>query len=111
MPKREYHFAVITKATFVHEQGAPTSTVKHTDLRLEVSGNLDKTQYLDGKGLPRKDSTKPILGTLVLGLVAAMRNAAQKGWMSEAELMHWVTDHLQEGFVTSGKAGESTMEY
>lgn len=108
----EFHFAAISKITLEHRKGEPTSQLKYNDLRLEVSGNLDKSQYIDGRGLPRKDALKPISNALVMGLITNMRMGAQKGWWKEHEHMQYVIDQLQRAFVhVTHDPGESTMEY
>lgn len=112
MPKREYHFCAISKITLEHEQGAPLSTLKASDLRLEVSGNLDRSVYLDGKSLPRKEALKPISNALVMGIITNIKMGAQKGWWKDHEHMQYVIDQLQRGFVAqSTEPKESTMEY
>lgn len=112
MPKRTFHFAAIAKITLEHERGAPTSVLKASDLRLEVSGNLDRSVYIDGKGLPRKEALKPISNALVMGLITNIRNGAAKGWWKEGEHMQYVIDQLQRAFIQpASEPGESTMEY
>jgi len=107
----EFHFAVISKITLEHKKGEATSALKYSDLRLEVSGNLDKSTYIDGKGLPRKEAMKPITNALVMGLITNMRNGSAKGWWKEHEHMEYVINQLQRAFVALGETGESTMEY
>jgi hypothetical protein len=110
--KNEFHFAAISKITLEHEKGAPTSVLKANDLRLEVSGNLDRSVYIDGKGLPRKEAMKPISNALVMGLITNIRVGAAKGWWKEHEHMQYVVDQLQRAFVAqTSEPGESTMEY
>ena len=109
MSKDTFHFVVITKATFEHENGAPTSTLKQVDLRLEVSGNLDKSNYVDD-GLPLKEAAKPIASTLVAGLLANIKNCHDKGWWKDHEQMHWIIDALERGFVEHTTVREATME-
>ena len=112
MPNREFHFCAISKITLQHEQGAPTSVLKASDLRLEVSGNLDRSVYLDGKSLPRKDAMKPISNALGMGIITNIRMGAAKGWWKEHEHMQYVVDQLQRAFVAqAGEPHESTMEY
>lgn len=112
MASKEYHFAVISKITLEHEKGAQTSILKRSDLRLEVSGNLDKGQYLDGKSLPRKDALKPITNALVHGLIVHVSNCANKGWMKEGDHMKYIFSELQRAFVAlKSDPHESTMEY
>lgn len=109
---KQFHFAVISKITLEHENGAPTSVLKHNDLRLEVSGNLDRSVYIDGKGLLRKEALKPISNALVIGLITNMRMGAAKGWWKEGEHMQYVIEQLHRAFVhPASEPGESTMEY
>lgn len=112
MPNTTLYFEAISRITLNHEKGATTSELVASDLRLECSGNLDKSQYIDGQGLPRKDALKPITNALVMGLILNMRMAAKKGWWKEGEHMQYVIDQLQRAFVQpSGDPRESTMEY
>jgi hypothetical protein len=112
MRKQQFHFAAIAKITLEHEQGATTSVLRASDLRLEVSGNLDRSIYIDGKGLPRKEALKPITNALVMGLITNMRMGAVKGWWKEGEHMQYVMDQLQRAFVHPGQQPtETTMEY
>lgn len=111
MPKRTFHFCAISKITLEHESGSPTSLLKAADLRLEVSGNLDRMQYVDGRGLPRKDALKPISNTLLHGLMANIRYGHEKGWWKDHEHMQYVINELQRIFVAHSKVGETTMEY
>jgi len=112
MPKREYHFCAISKITLEHEQGAPVSTLKASDLRLEVSGNLDRSVYVDDMGLPRKDALKPISNALVMGIITNIKMGAQKGWWKDYEHMQYVIDQLQKSFVAqTSEPSITTMEY
>jgi hypothetical protein len=112
MPKREFHFCAISKMTLTHEQGAPTSVLKASDLRLEVSGNLDKSVYIDGRCLPRKEAMKPLTNALVMGIITNIRMSAAKGWWKEGEHMQYAIDQLHRAFVAQGEEPtESTMEY
>lgn len=111
MPKNQSHFAAIAKITLECEKGAQRSTLVATDLRLEISGNLDRSRYIDGAGLPRKDALKPITQALLQGLIVNMRMGAAKGWWKEGEHMEYVFAELQRAFVTPGNVSESTMEY
>lgn len=112
MPKVTFHFAAIAKLSLEHETGTPTSVVKSSDLRLEVSGNIDKAAYIDGHGLPRKEAMKPISNTLVMGIITNIKSCHSKGWWKDYEHMQYVIDQLQRAFVAqSTEPGESTMEY
>lgn len=108
----EFHFAAIAKMTLRHKKGESTSTLVSADVRLEPGKGLDRNVYLDGRGLPRKEAMKPILNTLVMGLITHMRHSAEKGWMSEGEMMRYVINNLERAFVEVGpKTIEATMEY
>src|SRR5690554_5415925 len=102
--KTQFHFAAIAKMTLEYTEGEQTSTLVEASVRLEPGKGLDRNVYLDGKGLPRKEAMKPILNTLVTGLITHMRHAAQKGWMSEGEMMRYVIKNLEGAFVAVGEA-------
>lgn len=112
MPRNEYHFVAISKVTFEHESGARRSKLLATDLRFEVSENLDRTMYLDKDDLPIKDAIKPITIALVSGLIANIRFGAHKGWWKEADHIRFAIDELQRLFVDIGGTPTiSKMEY
>jgi hypothetical protein len=112
MPKQQFHFCAISKITVEHEKGAPNSVLKACDLRLEVSGNLDRSVYIDGKGLPRKEALKPITNALVHGIITNIRVGVNKGWWKEAEHMQYVIEQLQRAFVAqTSEPSIGTMEY
>lgn len=111
MPKRTYHFAAISKITLDHHEGEPNSILKSVDLRLELSGNLDRSRYIDGKGLPRKDAIKPISNALAAGIAANIKMGHEKGWWKDHEHLQYVIDQLQRHFVTNAEMDTSTMEY
>jgi len=112
MPYNEFHFCAISKITLGHEQGSTRSQLKSSDLRLEVSGNLDKSVYVDDEGLPTKDALKPITTALLMGLITNMRMGAAKGWWTEHEHMKYIIDELSRAFVApGGEPGVAEMEY
>jgi hypothetical protein len=112
MPNFEFHFVAISKITMRHEQGAPASTISHTDIRLDVSKNLNKGTYLDKAGLPTKEAIKPISLAFVQGIITNIQLGQEKGWWKEADHMRYVIDELHRAFVhpTDGLA-VTTMEY
>lgn len=102
----------MSKITLGHLKGAAMPYLMSTDLRLEVSGNLDRSMYIDGKGLPRKEAMKPITAALVQGLLANIKQCHEKGWWKDHEHIRHIIDELQRGFVEPGtQMTESTMEY
>lgn len=111
MAKHVFHFAAISKITLTCEQGAQSSQLQSVDLRMEVSGNLDRDQYIDGKGLPRKDALKPTTQALLQGLIANVKIGGEKGWWKEGEHLEYVINELQRSFVAVTNTSEATMEY
>lgn len=99
MAKLEFTFEVITQMTLEHEKGAKTSALKEARVKLNPHKPLDKSMYLDGKDLPRKDAMKPITNTLLSGLIAHVRFCAEKGWMKEGDHMNYIMEHMQGMFV------------
>ncbi|GAO43770.1 hypothetical protein [Flavihumibacter petaseus] len=111
MPKQQFHFAAISKIILEHEEGTPTSILKSTDLRLEVSGNLDRSVYLDGRGMPRRDALKPITQALLSGLTLNIAMGHEKGWWKDHEHIQYIIEQLQRQFVAQKETGEGMMEY
>lgn len=111
MPKTSTsHFTAVSRITLEYTEGEKTSILKGTDLRLECSGNMDRSRYIDGAGLPRKEALKPLTNALLHGLIVNMRMGAAKGWWKEGEHMQYITDQLNRAFVTPGDVTEATME-
>lgn len=111
MSSKTFHFCAISKITLKREKGAAMSQLLTTDLRLEVSSNLDRSMYIDGKGLPRKDAMKPITNALLHGLITNVRHSATRGWMKEGEHMEYIINQLQRAFVANSDESISEMEY
>lgn len=108
----QFHFAAISKITMEHSAGIPSSVLRSTDLRLEVSGNLDKSRYLDDQGLPKEISLMPISIALITGLIVNVRMGAEKGWWKEGEHMEFVFSELKRVFVAQASTPHiSSMEY
>lgn len=112
MPKQQFHFAAISKITLEHETGMTSSVLKQTDIRFEISNNLDRKVYFDSHGLPTKEAIKPITNALVMGLIANVRTGAANGWMTDYEHMKYIIDQLQRAFVAQTNEPEAgIMEY
>lgn len=105
---REYYFIGTCKLTMTHENGAPKSNHGSTDIRLDLSPNLEKKMYLEND-LPTKDGTKPLTLGFIQGLVANIHKAHEQGWWDSAAHLRYIIDELQRGFVSVAKVGESTM--
>lgn len=105
----EFWFTGISKVTMAHEKGAPKSTHVSTDIRLDVSPNMDKKQYLKND-LPTKEGVKPLTQCFIQGLVANIHKAHQEGWWDSAEHLRYIISELERGFVRAdAKVSESTM--
>jgi hypothetical protein len=112
MPNIQFHFVAISKITMRHEMGAPASQINHTDIRLDVSKNLNKATYLDQEGLPTKEAIKPISLAFLQGIITNIQLGHEKGWWKEADHMRYVIDELQRAFVHPTNGLEVTrMEY
>lgn len=105
-----FYFVGTCKLTMLHEKGAPKSGHVATDVRLDISDNLDKRTYFDKNDLPTKEGTKPLTQCFVQGLVANIHKAHQEGWWDSAAHLRYIMDELQRGFVSADViVRESTM--
>lgn len=105
----EFSMTGISKLTLNHRPGEPTSSHVATDMRFEVSKNMDQKKYLDKDDLPTKDAIKPISQCFIQGLVANIHAAHQKGWWDSAEHLRYIMTELQRGFVEVATVEEGTM--
>ncbi len=111
MDKRKYHFAAISKAEFEHKEGAPNSTIVASNIRFEMSDNLDKRYYLEPDGMPKQSAIKPITITLLAGLEVNVRYGEEMGWWERKEHIEYIIEQLKKIGETPGNVGVSTMEY
>jgi hypothetical protein len=107
--KHEFYFIATSKVTMAHEPPAPQSKHIATDLRLDISPNLDRKIYLDKDDLPTKDGVKPLTLCLTQGLIATIHKAHQEGWWDSAAHLRYIIAELERGFVSVANVGESTM--
>lgn len=103
-----YHFTGISKVTYDHREGETTSTHVTTDMRLELSNNLDNRKYLD-RGLPTKDAIKPLTQCFIQGIVANIHKSHQEGYWDSAEHLRYVIKELERGFSSVASVSEGTM--
>lgn len=82
-----------------HKEGEKTSAHVATDFNLDVSKNLDRSQYLDKEDLPTAAGTKALTQCFVQGLVGNIHNAHQKGYWDSAEHLRYIISELERGFV------------
>lgn len=105
----KYSITAITKVTFEHQPGMPTSQHVATHLRLEPSKNLDQKKYNKPNGLPTKDGTHAATIALIQGLVGNIHYAEQQGYRSSADHLRYIIKELERGFATPVTVGEATM--
>lgn len=93
-----------------YEQGDKTSSHVATDIRMQVSPNLDHKRYINQDGLHGQLGVKPLTETLIQGLIGNIHYAHQNGyWDSAAHLRH-IIDELTRGFATPANVSPSIME-
>jgi len=76
----EFSITGISKVTMEHKKGEANSTHVATDMRFEISKNMDRKMYLDNNDLPTQVAIKPLTQTFIQGLVCNIHMAHQKGW-------------------------------
>lgn len=76
-------------------------TTKHlaTKFNLEVSKNLDKSQYIDPDGVPTAAGTKVLTNNFVQGLIGNIHQAHDKGYWDSAEHLRYIIAELERGFI------------
>jgi len=105
-----FTFTGVSQIELSYEKGAPKSKHVATNIRLEVSENLDKKQYLDPEGRPTAEGCRALTHALIQGLVANIHNAHQKGWRDSAEHLRHVIQELERGFVQVADVQDGTMD-
>lgn len=105
----QYSLTAIVKIRLGHVPGSTNSQHEGTDLRLEVSKNLDQQQYNDKRGLPTAKGSQALTLALVQGLVGNIHAAHQKGYRDSAEHLRHIISELERGFIKVATAGEGEM--
>ncbi len=82
-----------------HQQGDKTSKHVQTKFNLEVTRNLDRSQYLDEDDLPTAAGAKALTNVFIQGLVGCIHHAHQKGYWNDAEHIRYIIAELERGFV------------
>jgi len=95
--------------TLENKKGMSRSKHISTDFNLNVSDNLDKTQYLEND-LPTKEGFKVLSNILIQGLVGNIHQAHERGFRNDAEHLRWVISELERGFVAIAEVGVSTFK-
>lgn len=102
------HFIGVSKVTYDYAKGATSSQHVTTDVRLEISNNLDNHVYLN-KGMPTKDAMKPFTQCFIQGIVANIHKAHAEGWWDSADHLRYVIQELERGFASVANVSEGTM--
>lgn len=102
-------FTGISKITLEPNPDGKSSKHIATDIRLELSKNQDKSDFLDFKGRPKEGGIKPLTQTFIQGLVANIHHAHGMGWWDSAAHLRYVIDEITRGFATVAKSYESEM--
>lgn len=104
-----FRFTAISELVLEHFEGDAKSTHVATNLRLELSKNLDRKLYLKND-LPTKEGVKPLTQALVQGLIANIHHAHEKKFWDSAEHLRYIISELERGFVEVAEVKESTMK-
>ncbi len=106
----EFEFTGKCVVTMEHKKGETTSSHVSTDFNLDVSKNLNRSQYLDKGDLPTKDGIKPLTQCFIQGLVGNIHMAHQKGFWNDAEHLRYIISELEKGFVAIANVSESNFK-
>lgn len=92
-----------------HVEGMSKSQHINTKLNLEVSDNLDKSQYFDDSDLPNSDGSKALTQVFVQGLIGNIHHAHEKGYWDSAEHIRYIIAELGRGFIEVPNISEGTF--
>jgi hypothetical protein len=106
--KQRFRFIGISELVLEHEQGSPKSTHVATNVRMEISKNLDRARYLKND-LPTKEGLKPFTMAFIQGLVANIHHGHEKGWWDSAEHLRYIMEELSRGFAEVATVSEGKM--
>jgi hypothetical protein len=99
------------KCVLVMEQKEGEKASKHlqTKFNLDVSPNLDKTQYIDKYDLPTREGAQVLTNVFIQGLIGNIHASNQKGFWNDAEHLRFIISELERGFIEITKIDESTF--
>lgn len=92
-----------------HTEGMKTTKHLATKFNLEVSDNLDKSQYIDADGVPTAAGAKVLTNNFVQGLIGNIHQAHDKGYWDSAEHLRYVIAELERGFVAVANSNTDTF--
>jgi hypothetical protein len=75
------------------------SSLKHTDINLEIPKELDEEMYFDKEGLPNKNGIKALSQCFIQGLVANIHHGHNKGYWDSAEHLRYIIKEIERGFI------------
>lgn len=105
----KFQFTATSRITLRHKPGDKDSKHQSTEIRLEVSNNMDARQYID-RGVPRKEGIKPLTLALTQGLIANIHAAHDKGYWDSAKHLRFIISELERGFARVGDVSEADYE-
>ena len=106
----EFSFEAKVVLTLEHKQGMTKSKHVATDFNLEVIGPLDRSAYINNRGLPTRDGSQVLSNVLIQGLVGNIHMAHEKGFRDSAEHLRWIISELELGFVTVANVEQSKFK-
>lgn len=96
--------------TLEHKKGMRFSNLVATDFNLEVSDNLERSQYLDKENLPTELGSKGLSNVLIQGLVGNIHFAHEKGFQDSATHIRWIISELERGVASTANIKKSTFK-
>lgn len=92
-----------------HKPGMLKSKHIQTKFNLDVSDELDKSQYLTPEDLPTAVGTKVLSNVFVQGLIGNIHQAHQNGFWDSAEHLRYIIAELERGFIEIASTDSSTF--
>ncbi len=90
-----------------HQKGDKKSTHIATDFNLDVSENLERSEYLDKEGFPTALGSKSLTICFVQALVGNIHQAHQRKQWNDVEHLKFIISELEKGFATVADASKS----
>ena len=69
-----------------------------TNIRMEVSDNLEREMYHDNNGLTNAEGTKAMTRCFIQGLIGCIHVAHENGYRDSAENLRFIIDEITKGF-------------
>lgn len=106
----EYKITGKSVLTLNHAKGDKTSTHVQADFNLDVSRELDRSQYLGKNDLPTEAGTKMLTQAFIQGLIGNIHHAHQQKYWKDSEHIRYVIEELKKGFVRIATTFPSTFD-